>query len=290
MPIDYSPSKIDLLFPARRGGFFAGVAPDNIPAVCAEMSRLAYCRKEPAFSFDRDKISAVLGPLGFTVQFFESKGTPDGSGTHCFVAVNSAENLTAVVFRGTDAQDPTDLFDDADLLQMEWKPGGRVHAGFAHALAHVESEVLDVIRSVGGRVIYAGHSLGAALATLLASLRPPDSLCTIGSPRVGDQDFVRTLAGIDVSRYVDCSDLVTRVPPEAVPGGRYQHVGKLLYIAQDRSIRPDPDDAFVRDDRLKASAEYIVEYGWKSGNVAVRELADHSPINYVDAMKAAAAQ
>src|ERR1700758_5597578 len=141
MAIPYSPSKVDLFFPARRGQFFTDLTLDNTPAVCAEMARLAYCRKEPAFSFDKDTISAVLGPLGFSVQFFESKGTPDGSGTHCFVAQNKAKNLTVVSFRGTDAQDPTDLFDDADLLQMDWPRGGRVHAGFAHALAHVQDDV-----------------------------------------------------------------------------------------------------------------------------------------------------
>jgi Lipase (class 3) len=127
------------------------------------------------------------------------------------------------------------------------------------------------------------------MATLLASLRAPDLLCTIGSPRVGDQAFVQTLAGINVSRYVDCSDLVTRIPPEEVPGiGRYAHAGKVFYIAKDGSVRQDPDDDFVQDDRLKAAAEYIVEYGWKTGNVAVRELADHTPINYVEPLNAGA--
>ncbi len=287
MPIEYSPSKMDLFFPARRGAFFRDMPPDNAEAVCAEMCRLAYCRREPLFSFDRETISGVLAGLGFTVRFFESKGTPDGRGTHCFLAANAAKNLTIVAFRGTDASDPTDLFDDADLLQMDWKPGGRVHAGFAHALAHVQDDVLGAINNANGRIFYAGHSLGAAMATLLASLRGPDHLYTIGSPRVGDEGFTQTLADVEISRYVDCCDLVARVPPEVVPGiGTYAHVGRHFYIAQDRSIHTNPSIDFVRGDQFKAAAEYIAQYGWKTGNVAVRELADHAPINYVQSLKA----
>jgi len=283
----YSPSKVDLYFPARRGQFFTNLPMDNLPAVCAEMARLAYCRKEPAFSFDKDTISGVLGPLGFTVQFFESKGTPDGSGTHCFIAQNRTKGLTVVSFRGTDAQDPTDIFADGDLLQMDWPRGGKVHAGFAHALDHVQDDVLNALQGLPGQIIYVGHSLGAEMATLLASLQAPNLLCTIGSPRVGDQVFVQTLARINIRRYVDCSDIVTRIPPVEVPGvGTYAHTGGEFYIAQDGSVRPDPADDFVQTDRLEAAADYIVEYAWKSGNVPLRELADHTPINYVERLKA----
>src|SRR5271170_3570009 len=107
MPIEYSPSKIDLFLPARRGEFFCDIPADNSAALCAEMARLAYCRKEPAFSFDQDLIADVLKGQGCTVQFFESKGTPDGTGTHCLLAANAANRLAIVAFRGTDATDPT---------------------------------------------------------------------------------------------------------------------------------------------------------------------------------------
>jgi pimeloyl-ACP methyl ester carboxylesterase len=288
MPIEYSPSKIDLFFPARRGEFFCDIPAYNDAAMCAEMARLAYCRKEPAFLFDRDTIAKVLEGQGFAAQFFESKGTPDGRGTHCFLARRADSKLAIVAFRGTDAKDPTDLFDDADLLQMDWGPGGKVHTGFSHALAHVVDDLLEALRSVADQMYYTGHSLGAALATLLASLRKPDCLYTIGSPRVGDEDFVRTLAGVNASRYVDCCDLVTRLPPPEVPGcGNYVHYGDLYYIAEDRAIYRDAQDNFVNDDRMSASADYVLKYGWRSVNVAVRELADHAPINYVAALKAA---
>jgi pimeloyl-ACP methyl ester carboxylesterase len=285
--VEYSPRKADLFFPARRGNFFSNILSDKYEAVCAEMARLAYCRKEPAFGFDRDQITGILKSQGFTgAQFFESKGTPDGRGTHCFLASDPARKLAIVAFRGTDASDPTDLYDDGNALQIPWKPDGRVHAGFAHALAHVQDDLLAAIDALNYETFYTGHSLGAAMATLLASLRKPDYLYTIGSPRVGDNDFVNTLAGVSVRRFVDCCDIVTRVPPENLSlADPYKHFGNPSYIDRDRNLQENPTDAFVLDDRVRASAEYILKDSWISGNVAVRELADHAPINYVEALK-----
>ena len=286
--IPYSPRKVDLFFPARSDNFFAGIPPDtpNDPALCAEMCRLAYCRKEPAFSFDRDRIIAVLQQRGCSVQFFESQGTPDGMGTHCLLVADPARQLAIAAFRGTDAIDPTDLFDDADALQIAWPRGGNVHAGFAHALAYVQDNLLAAIHALNLPIHYTGHSLGAAMATLLASLRPPTHLYTIGSPRVGDNGFVATLAQVPASRFVDCCDLVTRVPPEQVPGlGAYQHFGPPIYIFQNRTVALDPGDDVIQQDRLRAAADYLIQYAWHTGNVAVRDLADHAAINYVEALK-----
>ena len=291
--VNYSPTKIDLFFPARRGHFFEGISPDDESATCAEFCRLAYSRIEPRFSFDQAAINKALQAINFSVvpgHFFESRGTPDGLGTHCFIAVNDVKKVMIVAFRGTDAADHTDLHDDADVLQQDWDGGVKVHTGFAHALDQVRTELLPAITNPNYkkyRKIYAGHSLGAAMATLLASLEEPDRLFTIGSPRVGNAAFVTKLKGVNSTRYVDCSDLVTRVPPEDVPGlFHYAHVGPMIYIDRTRAISVDPDETFVSSDRLQAAAEYIAEYAWKAGNVGFRELADHTPFNYVEAIKA----
>jgi hypothetical protein len=291
--VNYSPSKIDLFLPARRGHFFEGISPDDESSICAECCRLAYSRTEPRFSFDQAAINKALQAIGFSVapaDFFESRGTPDGIGTHCFVTVNDAKKVMIAAFRGTDAGDHTDVHDDADALQQDWDRGGKVHKGFADALGQVRTELLPALANAKYekyRKIYAGHSLGAAMATLLASIQKPDRLFTIGSPRVGDAAFVTTLNGVNSTRYVDCSDLVTRVPPEDVLGLlHYAHVGPMIYIDRNGAIAVDPDEAFVEKDRLQAAAEYTVEYAWKVGNVALRELADHTPFNYVEAIKA----
>jgi hypothetical protein len=126
--------------------------------------------------------------------------------------------------------------------------------------------------------------LGAALATLLANVKAPSALYTIGSPRVGDHDFIASLTGVKSFRYVDCCDIVTQMPP-ALFG--YAHLGDPYYIDRSLQMSFNPIDDFISADRLRTRADYLLQYAWKNGNVAVRDLADHVPINYVTAIAAA---
>jgi hypothetical protein len=140
--IPYSGTRDDLYYPCKRGEFFPGGLPATDAALCAEMSRLAYCRQAGGFAFDQDTIANVLGGIGFTTwQFFESVGQPQSRGTHCFLAIREdtdpATQLAVVAFRGTDKDDPTDLGDDADIILVPWPNGGRVHRGFQEALGEV---------------------------------------------------------------------------------------------------------------------------------------------------------
>jgi len=132
--------------------------------------------------------------------------------------------------------------------------------------------------------LFTGHSLGAAMATLASSLQAPKSLYTIGCPRVGDQAFADLLQGLDNHRYVDCCDLVPRVPPEEILGLKcYAHLpGKIHYIDFDRAVRQlDPSDPYIDGDQTKAEEDYLKNYSWRIGDVALRPLADHAPVNYV---------
>lgn len=284
--IAYSPRKDDLFYPCKNAVFFPAGAPKSDAALCVELSRLAYCQSDGNFAFNQARITTELGKIGFTAAgFFESQGKPQGRGTHCFVAVRNDQQLAVAAFRGTDKDDPSDLADDGNALKISWERGGKVHAGFAGALADVRPALETALQGINGRMLFTGHSLGAALATLLASLRTPDALYTFGSPLVGDQDFVNTLTKVKNFRYVDCCDIVTRIPPK---GLGYVHLGEPYYIAQDRSITFKPTDIFIRNDRFDAFLEYPFKYeAWKKQNVGVRELADHTPVNYVSAVTAA---
>ncbi len=278
--IPYSADKDDLYFPCKRAAFFPNGLPGSDAALCAEMARLAYCHMPSSFAFDQDKIRKTLAGIGFNdCRFFESKEMLKEGGTHCFIAVND-QKLAVVAFRGTDKDDPTDLGDDADIRLKPWEKGGKVHAGFLRALTEVRPE-LDAALPSAGRVLITGHSLGAALATLLASARKPDLLCTFGSPLVGDANFIATLTGVENRRYVDCCDVVTRIPPEDFG---YRHLGKLYYIDRTRNVTIDPSSDFVEDDHGRARTRYLIEFAWRIGTVAVRDLADHAPVNYVSAL------
>ena len=284
--IAYSPKKDDLFSPCKNAQFFSGGVPQSDLALCAEMARLAYCRSDINFALNQARIAAELARIGFAVAgFFESQGKPQEKGTHCFLAVRQDQQLAVVAFRGTDKDDPTDLADDINALKTPWERGGQVHAGFAGALADVRPRLEQALKTIPCRMLFTGHSLGAALATLLASVKAPNALYTFGSPLVGDSGFVATLNGVNCFRYVDCCDIVTRIPPEELG---YQHVGDPYYIAQDRGVTFNPGNDFIKRDRLEAFYEYPCKYeAWKKENVGVRELADHAPVNYVSAVTAA---
>jgi Lipase (class 3) len=294
-PVPYSPLKDDLFFPCKNAQFFVGGAPKSEAALCAEMSRLAYCSVSPEASplnlaFDQAKITSVLAGVGFSVSsFHESAGSPGGKGAHCFVAMRQDNQLAVVAFRGTDKDDPTDVAADADALFTPWPQGGRVHKGFDGCLKDLIGTLAPALSAIHCRLLFTGHSLGAALATLLASTHNPGALYTFGSPLVGDAAFVATLQQVRNYRYVDCCDIVTRIPPP-LPGG-YQHVGQPYFIFEDRTIKFDPPEQDIREDRFKAFIEYPFKYhSWKRENVGVRELADHAPVNYVTAVMAAPVQ
>ena len=283
MSVSYTPKKDDLFYPAKSLNFFPNVLPSSKAELCARMARLAYCRNTQDFAFDQALITNALATIGFTPRrFFETQGTPNKGGTHCFVAVHddpAKENKLAIVaFRGTDKDDPADLLDDAGAALQPWDAPGKVSTGFAKAFRDVQPGLLQELQSIDYTLIFTGHSLGAALAVLLASLRRPTSLYTFGCPRVGDPNFVAALAPVDSHRYVDCCDLVARVPPELLG---YAHLGNPYYIAQDRTVSFNPDSAFVSSNQLRAREDYLVQCAWKIGNVGFRDLADHAPINYV---------
>ena len=282
MTVPYTAEKDDLYYPAKHAVFFPTGRPQSDAALCVDLARLAYCRHDSGFAFDQARIRKVLGSVGFTdCKFYETTTTPDCRGAHGFLALDGEMKLAVLAFRGTDKDDPTDLADDLDACPESWQAGGKVHTGFATALLQLWSDIDPALAAiVDYKLMFTGHSLGAAMATLAASLRPPASLYTFGSPRVGDHAFVDLLRGVDNHRYVDCCDLVARLPPEALLG--YAHLGSPHYIDQDRNVQQrDPGDPYIQADQFRAEEEYIVKYAWRIGDVALRPLADHAPVNYV---------
>ena len=191
----------------------------------------------------------------------------------------SPAQFAALILRGTD--DIRDWLTDFDVIPQAWKAGGVVHRGFAEAIGSVwEKTSASLDRNVPEDcpLFMAGHSLGAALATLAASLRQPRALYTFGSPRVGDDDFGKTLAGVPIFRVANNRDLVTTVPPPL----SFHHVGELHYITHDGGMLVNPDDETVAMDRLKRDASATFPFDFKKFFTNAPEpIADHAPVNYV---------
>jgi len=289
MGIPYSAEKDDLYYPAKNAALFPNGRPQSDAALCVEMARLAYCQLDTCFAFDQDRIRKILGRIQFTdCKFFETATEPDGGGSHALLALDANRKMAVLAFRGTDKDDFSDLMDDFNALPRPWPAGGNAHSGFAKALLDVWQGVDAALQMAGDfEFLFTGHSLGAAMATLASSLQKPKSLYTFGSPRVGDRPFVDLLRGLDNHRYVDCCDLVARVPPEGLLG--YAHItGDIHYIDYGRSVKQrDPKDPYIGDDQTQAEEDYFKNYAWRIGDVALRPLADHAPVNFVGRVTAA---
>jgi triacylglycerol lipase len=87
---------------------------------------------------------------------------------------------------------------------------------------------------------FAGHSLGAAMATICAGRckvsqihTDPRAVFTYGSPRVGNRRYVNYL-NIELYRWVNNNDIVTRVPPTWLD---YSHKGQEVYLDACGQIR-----------------------------------------------------
>lgn len=280
MPIPYDASRAALLAPeSRQTLFWPGITPT--PAqLAAEAARLAYVRTEEGAG-EMQRLCGALQLVGYgDVRVFRSEGT----GAYAFGALRAADGAALLAFRGTQPDSLSDLGTDADARPVPWGRGpGLVHSGFQRAYESLHPGIDTWLRGeAAGRsqLLLCGHSLGAALACLAASLYRPRLLFTLGAPRVGDADFVQGLAGVESMRVVNCCDLVTRLPPTALG---YAHAAPLTYITCDGKTRLNPDRAFIDEDREQGRRRHLAQFAWRVGTVPVRDLADHAPVNYARA-------
>ena len=282
MMIDYDASRDALYRPALRPTVFAPgsrMADIGIDGTCAELSRLAYVTFE-SDDLQRRRLIELLETLGLTSwTAFHAPAT----GTEAFAAIDAERGDAFVAFRGTTPGDIKDLATDLNVRPVAWARGGSVHAGFSTAFASVLAEIdtwLDA-RAARSSLTLTGHSLGAALATLAMSHWQASRLVTFGCPRVGDGGFATTIDREKAVRYVGCCDVVCNVPPT---GAWYADAGSMRYLDRHGVVRSGIDAADIAADRATARRDYLAKYATRPGNVLVRELADHAPINYVRAL------
>src|SRR5262249_38418009 len=129
------------------------------------------------------------------------------------------------------------------------------HEGFYEALKAVWPALSPKLQGAGNRAVWiTGHSLGGALAQLCAAQTqfvlqvPVQGVYTFGQPRVGDEDFARTIhgrLGSQIFRVINDRDLVPRVPLFAMG---FRHYGTEIFF----------DHAQVRKDG-KAGVETLAD-------------------------------
>jgi triacylglycerol lipase len=188
-------------------------------------------------------LMAKLSSLAYTdnVSFdgYDSKFL-DKQGTQAYFLYDKDDII--IVCRGTQ---PTQFSDIAADVKFALVPSsskvGLVHRGFKDSVDLIWDELSKLIKKYGSnrRVWCTGHSLGAAMATLITTrccrtegIKNP-VLFTFGSPKVGNGEYVGFMQGLDIQHYrwVNNEDIVTRNPI-----GRYTHHGELHYFDHNGNL------------------------------------------------------
>jgi triacylglycerol lipase len=201
-------------------------------------SELAY-RKNPGGSIARGAIARVAGNWGFDrVHVFEEiRGR--SIDTQGYMAANDGILLAA--FRGSD-----NIADWRANIQAVTDPGvlpgTQVHEGFQDAFqagALAIGRLIERAWTHDQAIWITGHSLGGALAVLLAASLmqaniPVAGLYTFGAPRVGNKRFEkifnRDFPGASY-RVANTGDIVPHLPPEPF----FSHTGKRVIFRADGS-------------------------------------------------------
>ena len=280
--IAYDPRRAALYQPELGDSPLQGGSPADDAALAVEAARLAYLRFDETADA-RERLAATLALAGFGPPTLFEDAATDGQ---AYGALR-ADGLALLAFRGTQPDKAGDLVSDVEFVHRPWDLGdGVVHAGFRATALGLWPGVQAWLAGPAQRrqrLIVCGHSLGAAIATLLAAPAGADHLLTIGSPRVGDAVFIAALEstpGITITRIVHCCDVVTELPPA---GLGFVHGGRLVYLDRDGNRHPDAAPALIDSDRQQARLDYLARYAFRAGTLLARDLADHAPINYVRA-------
>ncbi|GAB2210997.1 hypothetical protein Droror1_Dr00016287 [Drosera rotundifolia] len=215
-------------------------------------------------------LASSLGHPSFIKSEFEKLCFLDNSSTDTQVAIwrDSRRKRLVVAFRGTEQVRWKDLRTDLMLAPAGLNPerlGGnfkeevQVHSGFLTAYDSVRTKILHLIQQAVGyrgdatetlskwNVYVTGHSLGGALATLLALELSSSHLAksrsgaisvtmyNFGSPRVGNRRFAEVYNEKvkDSWRVVNHRDIIPTVP--RLMG--YCHVAQPVYLSAGELFR-----------------------------------------------------
>lgn len=239
----------------------------------AKLSQIAYNNITDAKKQAKD--------LGFTtIEFY------DRDGAQAYRFMNTADLVIAC--RGTQPTEFGDIKADLQALPVLAETVSRVHRGFKKEVDDLWPMVEeDIDRKVNLKkdLWFCGHSLGAAMATIMASralynqkLNDPIELFTYGSPRVGWPGYCSSL-GINHHRWKNNNDVVTNVPPAFVG---YRHHGTENYINAYGNLRSPTGWQRIKD-KFRG-----IWMGLKQGKID--SFSDHSIDEYIKHIESALAK
>jgi hypothetical protein len=165
-------------------------------------------------------------PPSNNLKFIDTTTRPPNEDTNTQFAMFDDDKLVYIAIRGTDGIH--DWLNNAQAIAVDFKDEkgkghGKVHDGFYKCFTSVKADINKFLNENGRmkkKIVVTGHSLGGAVATLIAAyirgtFHSDVMLYTFGSPRVGDADFVNHYSQADkvhAWRLFNVCDVVPLVP------------------------------------------------------------------------------
>lgn len=153
------------------------------------------------------------------LHFLDDRKLEESSDTQAFITHH--DKLILISVRGTSEIGP-DAWLDADAHQVPFEEGdGKVHNGFYRAAKVAYTFAVKYLEKFysGQKLVICGHSLGGAVALLLAEMLRRDEqyapdivLYTYGAPRAADSTFIEAAKPLNHHRIVFHNDPVPSVP------------------------------------------------------------------------------
>jgi len=237
-----------------------------------ERSLLFAKLSEISYNDNIKEVKKQVKELGFTEVEFYNK---EGAQAYRF----ASKDDMVIACRGTQPTQWNDISADLKAVPVVAETISRVHQGFKAEVDELWPMVMADLMSKQPKqkLWFCGHSLGAAMATIMASrclyntkVPDPEELYTYGSPRVGWKGYVVHL-GVKHHRWVNNNDIVTTVPPRLMG---YRHHGTEHYLNAYGNVRKLTAMQRFKD-RMRG-----MWMGIKRGGID--NFSDHSMTNYIN--------
>jgi triacylglycerol lipase len=178
-------------------------------------------------------LNLVEARISAKTEGFKNTEFVDIDGAQAYIFYNKTDLIIAC--RGTQPGEMNDIYADLQVFQADSVTGNKIHQGFKEEVDKIYEKVESIVsrRGLAKKIWCCGHSLGGAMATILAQRLEfkggydVDTLYTYGSPRAGGPKFRAWCdKHLNHQRFVNNNDVVPCVPTFF----RWRHSGKCHYI------------------------------------------------------------
>ena len=201
---------------------------------------------------------------------------PGKTDAQYFLERDDGAKVQYIAIRGT--ANRKNILEDVEMrIREDFALAIPVHAGFDATTRVLYADMKPDLKP-GYKTYITGHSLGGAIAALLAIYMVEDGykverVVTFGQPKFTTAAGVERLGFLTITRVVDENDVVPMLPPTSLINrrhGSYQHAGPEVILLEG------PHYVF-----LPTHAAERISLGELSRSLGLADLADHHMDNYL---------